>query len=773
MIFSSKAETLEKFSKKNLKYSSVPKIIFFTEKDFYNHPKKVLKRIKTFFKTPIAIRSSCLAEDSKKNSMAGYFYSSLNIEPADGIEVKKEIINVINSYSSYKNTKNIILIQEMVKNVAYSGVIMTCEKTTHAPYYIIDYVKGKDTASVTAGKNSNNITFNYFIHSPKKTLSKIESIIIKFIKEIINKCENKYIDIEFAIDNKNKVHLLQVRPIVNVIKENISESKEMAISLFKLSKKIEKLQKPHHSLLGKSTAFGTMPDWNPAEMIGIHPKPLALSLYQELITNTVWANQRRSYGFRDLSSNQLMTTFLGTPFIDIRVDFNSWIPNDLPEKLSEKLVNFYINKYKKNTELHDKVEFDIIYTCFNFGTKDRLWELGKHNFSKNEIYQIMESLKSVTHKAFQEFGKDTKSLKKLTSNFDKVINSEMYIIDKIYWLVEDCKKYGTLAFAGLARCGFIAVDILNSIERQGIISQEEKLKFFSSIHTVTSEMSMDIFKLNKKPFIAKYGHLRPSTYDITSMNYSEGYDKYFQEGNNKSLKKNSFNFTKKQIDEIDKLLQKYKLKTDAKKLIKFIKESIKSREYAKYLFSKNLDAILNLIKELAIRNKISIVDISYIEIQKILYQYYNLSNSSLKEIFENDIIINKKNYDFNKRIKLPHNIIETSNVYYFSETISNGNFIGTKDITGKIIYLNKVTKQSLNNKIVFIESADPGYDFVFTRKIRGLITKFGGANSHMAIRCAELNIPAAIGIGEKAFEKLKDKSSIRLNCKIKKIDLIV
>ena len=31
-----------------------------------------------------------------------------------------------------------------------------------------------------------------------------------------------------------------------------------------------------------------MADWNPAEMIGSTPKPLAISLYSELITNDVW-----------------------------------------------------------------------------------------------------------------------------------------------------------------------------------------------------------------------------------------------------------------------------------------------------------------------------------------------------------------------------------------------------------------------------------------------------------------------------------------------------
>ena len=54
-------------------------------------------------------------------------------------------------------------------------------------------------------------------------------------------------------------------------------------------------------------------------MIGLKPKPLALSLYKELITNKVWAQSRFEYGYKDLRSHQLMNTFLGTPYIDLGV----------------------------------------------------------------------------------------------------------------------------------------------------------------------------------------------------------------------------------------------------------------------------------------------------------------------------------------------------------------------------------------------------------------------------------------------------------------------
>ena len=70
----------------------------------------------------------------------------------------------------------------------------------------------------------------------------------------------------------------------------------------------------------------------------------------------------------------------------------------------------------------------------------------------------------------------------------------------------------------------------------------------------------------------------------------------------------------------------------------------------------------------------------------------------------------------------------------------------------------------MKDKIVFIENADPGYDFIFTKKIKGLITKYGGANSHMAIRCAELGIPAAIGVGDKNYSEYLKANILQLNC---------
>ena len=67
----------------------------------------------------------------------------------------------------------------------------------------------------------------------------------------------------------------------------------------------------------------------------------------------------------------------GVPFIDLRVSFNSFIPKSLDKKIAEKLVNFYLKVLTQKPHLHDKIEFDVAYTCYTFDLPDRLRKLNK------------------------------------------------------------------------------------------------------------------------------------------------------------------------------------------------------------------------------------------------------------------------------------------------------------------------------------------------------------------------------------------------------------
>ena len=99
--------------------------------------------------------------------------------------------------------------------------------------------------------------------------------------------------------------------------------------------------------------------------------------------------------------------------------------------------------------------------------------------------------------------------------------------------------------------------------------------------------------------------------------------------------------------------------------------------------------------------------------------------------------------------------------------MSHPNFITSQKISAGSFYLgpHNVSKE-LKGKIVLIENADPGYDWIFAQNIKGLVTKYGGANSHMAIRCAEFSIPAAIGCGEQRFDLLVKSTKLSLDCAV-------
>ena len=120
---------------------------------------------------------------------------------------------------------------------------------------------------------------------------------------------------------------------------------------------------------------------------------------------------------------------------------------------------------------------------------------------------------------------------------------------------------------------------------------------------------------------------------------------------------------------------------------------------------------------------------------------------------------NKKNQELLNLIKLPDTISSKNDVYYFKLSEAKINFITDKSVSSKTLFLQSknIIKKDIYNKIIIIENADPGYDFLFTHKVNAIITKYGGPNSHLAIRCEELQIPAAIGVGN-LFDRLNYRS---------------
>ena len=99
-------------------------------------------------------------------------------------------------------------------------------------------------------------------------------------------------------------------------------------------------------------------------------------------------------------------------------------------------------------------------------------------------------------------------------------------------LLNKRKSESALPFAGLARAGFVATQMLRSLVELGVLSEARQGEFMASLDTVARQLGCDLARLargelEKKDFLARYGHLRPGTYDIESRRYDEDFDRYF------------------------------------------------------------------------------------------------------------------------------------------------------------------------------------------------------------------------------------------------------
>jgi hypothetical protein len=641
----------------------------------------------------------------------------------------------------------------------------------------LNYDESGRTDAITSGCTNEvktYIQYRYYEYPCKD--KKIEAI-IQAVKELELLFNNKYIDVEFAVTGDGSVYILQARPIITAGKNQ--SRPDLTGGLYKIYRKIEKLQRPHPDLLGGKAIFGVMPDWNPAEIIGFKPQRLALSLYKELITDNIWACQRDNYGYRNLCSHPLMVSFMGIPFIDVRVDFNSFVPKSLDEKIARKLVEYYINKLCATPAYHDKVEFEIVYSCFSFDLPQQLGKLSNAGFTVHEIKAIENALLELTNNVINNdrsgnnvYQKDLLKMPIAEQKYNDIAASNLSIIDKIYWLLEYCKRYGTLPFSGIARSAFISIQFLNSFVNQNIITRREFDLFMNSLNTVAKKLNSDLVSLSKEDFLAVWGHIRPGTYDITSPRYDEAFERYFSKMPETVQKENEFQFSRKQYALIDENIRKYGLKTDAKNLVSFIKSAIENREYSKFVFTKPLSYTLVLIEQFAKRFGISREDAAFLDIALFKDMYSSLDYRDVSAILRENISFNKHIYEYTQAIKLPAVILGSDDIYGFSIEESEPNYITSGSIKTEIVLEHDIVAGNLEGKIIFIKSADPGYDFLFTKNIGGLVTQFGGANSHMTIRCAEIGLPAVIGAGEKNFSRWSTARILEINCLNRQVRII-
>jgi len=784
-VLGTKAESLERL-RPLVQLGHIGELVSFTQCQWQEDRLSVLNRIQAVFShANVIVRSSARNEDGWNQSSAGAHTSILDVSACDLERLASSIDEVIESYGEPR-PDNQVLVQEMLTGVTISGVVMTRTPSLGAPYYVINY---DDTTSrtdtVTSGEGTSLRTL--FLHrgaSLQTDYPRELHLLIEVIREIEQLVGHDSLDIEFAVTADGRVHVLQVRPIAVTCPEQPIDDTEIAEGLRDAHRFFHDLQRPSPFLLGDSTQLSVMSDWNPAEIVGTKPNRLAFSLYRYLITDETWALQRAQYGYRDVRPCHLLVDLLGHPYVDVRATFNSFVPASLPDDLAKRLVEHYLAHLKRFPELHDKVEFDILFTCLAFDfdrQSDRLREAG---FSKNDIDQIRESLRVITRDGIARCSRDLAAVTESDRRFRRIQSSDVPPLERAFLLLDDARLHGVLHFAHSARGAFVAVSLLRSLVAVGITTEEQTNLFLSSLRTVSSDLRgcarcVANCTMTWDEFVELYSHLRPGTYDISSPHYGSAPVEYLRPiVQAAGMRQESFlpgehpwdAQTKKAITAA---LDRSGLGVDADGLDRFLRQAIEGREFSKFTFTRNLNAALESLATFGAEQFISREELAHIPIHD-LFELRSARAENVSRVLKRLARQGREASYVTQAVCLPCQVFSATDLVCFEQPKAVGNYVTQKCICADVVPLSSKTcpEIDLAGKIVLTPNADPGFDWIFGRNIAGLITMYGGSNSHMAIRAAEFGLPAAIGVGEMLYSTISTAAMVELNCSSRQIRVV-
>lgn len=766
-VLGTKAESLERL--RPMDHGAViGAMVTFTRADWADERATMLDRIAAELPVErVIVRSSALSEDGWRASGAGRHESIADVAP-DRDSVAAAVDRVFASYDD-PSALDQVLVQEMLCDVAMSGVVMTRTHALGAPYYVVNFDDASArTDVVTAGGDARTILCLRGAELGAGVPPAIGPV-LSAVREIEGLVGHDSLDIEFAVTGDGDVHVLQVRPIAMVERTTPIDDEAIARAVRVARATLVERRAPAPGVLGPATRYSVMADWNPAEIIGTTPRALAVSLYRHLVTDDVWARQRAEYGYRDVRPCPLLVELAGHPYIDVRACFTSFVPAALTDGLARRLVEHQLATLAARPELHDKVEFDVLVTCLDpdFGTRARA--LADAGFAADDLAALRGALRDLTAAAFARLPDDLARLDALRARL-RTTGAPSRPIDAAGYRLEVVRSLGTPVFAHLARSAFVATSFVRGLVAVGAIAPERADAYLATTETVFGQLQADAAAVRAgalvwEEFVDRYGHLRPGTYDITSPRYAAAPEEYLRPLVDQAEAREHvavFEWTAAEQRAITAALDELDLGVGVDDLDRFVRAAIAGREEGKFVFTRPLSDALEDLVAFGREHGLDRDDLANVRIADLLLARDGLADPAafLRHRVEEGV----ETHHVTQGVALPAQIADVGDLTCFEQVTAQPNFVTGRAVEAPVAAGPLDPAADVEGRIVLVPSADPGYDWLLARGIGGLVTMFGGANSHMAVRAAECSLPAAIGVGEARYEQLAGANVLRLDC---------
>lgn len=761
-----KADILAGLTEKNLDDDNrirLEDVIEIKASDFELYKEAVWGNIKrTFPEGPLIVRKNYVNKEEGISAGTGIFQG---IEGVDASS-KEDVFAAIKSVVAECLEDDEIILHRMYDNLVMCGVCYTRDIYYGRPYYMVvyNYMEELSQDGVKVKSRTKWIANNV----SREFLDEAFMDLIFAARDLEKAVEIQEFSIEFGIDADNHILVYQLKPMDRLVGSHILMT-DREFSDTKAFAKCNYLD-THHIMSHQAY-------WNPSKMIGSEPRPLDYSLFKGILTSGIWGKTIEELGYEKVDGS-LMHRVGNKPYVSIDCLFNALIPAGMDRVLKDKIYNYYEKVLTDNRRRHRKVDSAIVFGSYNFSTARRLSKLRHYGFAEEEIENFGESLLQLTESIIEKYeelhDKDIDALTELMLTRRRIRelkpheeSNSMKLYSYIAQLIESMRKNCSPGYTRQERCEFIAKDFCNSLVKEKYLSREDIDAFRLSLDTVSSCFRRDFEdytsgKLSWKDFDGKYGHLRISICDIRAHSYRNLYSNLetirdYDDTNGDRKRARALN-----RDVIQKALEESKLKLDVDKLINFINSSSELADSYRFEYAKSIGLLLDIIARLGELIGIDKEDMSYLEIQD-LDAYHS------RDSYVMTIEARRNMYHAYSYLVLPDVIINVGDLDVIDIDEEIPDYLTDKCVSGEIAYYDDNHNVDVTGKIVLLSKVTLAYDWVFTKDIKGIITKKDTKDSRIAKRCKELNIPAALGCGEKLFNSVLLMKEVQLDCNKKRI----
>lgn len=682
----------------------------------------------------LVVRSDHADEDAACASNAGRYRTCLDVDGADRRQLAAAIDAVFASYGPPRRGAE-LFVQHQVARVRAACVAFTHALPDGAPYYVLSLAPGPRSDPVTRGDADVETWYLARDVVRADALPPLCRIGLAALREVEAAVGLQPCEIEMVIDADATAWLLQARPLP------VAERNDPALAALRRATEQRLAATPQPPLLG------LMPDWNPAELLGEHPRPLARELFDTLITRRAWRIGRAALGYAPVDGQRLLQVHAGRPYVDVRASFHSLLPARLDRALGERVLEAAGERLRAHPELHDKVEFEVVFSALTCGLPEHFAARYPALLEPGELAAFAAALRGPTLAAL-----DAERTARMLDGFARDLQLAPPSPEPArlrHWLAR-LELRTAARFALVARQAFAVDALLRSAVEVGALDAAF-LAELKEAATAGVEHAIG----------GDDGHVRAGTFEIAAPARREFGGGPFAPGAARAVEATRTPDAAA-ARRLRDALRTLELPVAPDALFAHYRRLLHAREFGKFVLAHGVSLALDALATHAQTRGLGRDDAGWLGLDELLDAPADARG--LRARIEQA----RMRHALEGRLRMPL-LITDARLDLVHHAPGQANYLGRGRVAGRPAVVDAATHpdQVPVHAIVAIASANPGYDWIFVRQPAALVTAFGGPNSHMAIRCAEAGVPALLGLGPEAFRRIAGAAhlSIDFDCR--------